>query len=258
MGNCNFKQTICDANASGREHSFAPQNIYCNALFNSKEVQNVEGGQNGRSMIEMLGVLAIIGVLSVGGIAGYSKAMMKYRINKSIEQISLITANIRSFYSSQKGVVDEYGDPVGKYDGINNTILRKAKLVPDEMWNSDKTALENAFGGGIRIEQTPDKTDLVGGAFVIGLQKIPEEACIELLTQAWPDDFETIEAGNLDASSTFTPIGIQDCVTNLSDFGEGFVWACKVDGGIPVDIDKAAQACICPSENLCSLYFYAK
>ena len=37
--------------------------------------------QSGRSMIEMLGVLAIIGVLSVGGIAGYSKAMTKYRIH---------------------------------------------------------------------------------------------------------------------------------------------------------------------------------
>ena len=39
--------------------------------------------QNGRSMIEMLGVLAIIGVLSVGGIAGYSKAMLKIKINKT-------------------------------------------------------------------------------------------------------------------------------------------------------------------------------
>ena len=37
--------------------------------------------QFGRSMIEMLGVLAIIGVLSVGGIAGYSKAMIKWQIN---------------------------------------------------------------------------------------------------------------------------------------------------------------------------------
>ena len=46
--------------------------------------------ETGRSMIEMLGVLAIIGVLSVGGIAGYSKAMQKYRINKTIEQITLI------------------------------------------------------------------------------------------------------------------------------------------------------------------------
>ena len=40
--------------------------------------------QTGRSMVEMLGVLAIIGVLSVGGIAGYSKAMTKFKINKSL------------------------------------------------------------------------------------------------------------------------------------------------------------------------------
>lgn len=37
--------------------------------------------QSGRSMIEMLGVLAIIAVLSVGGIAGYSKALEKWKIN---------------------------------------------------------------------------------------------------------------------------------------------------------------------------------
>ena len=40
----------------------------------------------GRSMIEMLGVLAIIGVLSVGGIAGYSKAMEKFKVNKLVEE----------------------------------------------------------------------------------------------------------------------------------------------------------------------------
>lgn len=42
--------------------------------------------QIGRSMIEMLGVLAIIGVLSVGGIAGYSKAMEKFKVNKLVEE----------------------------------------------------------------------------------------------------------------------------------------------------------------------------
>ena len=41
--------------------------------------------ENGRSMIEMLGVLAIIAVLSVGGIAGYSKAMLMWKMNKEIE-----------------------------------------------------------------------------------------------------------------------------------------------------------------------------
>lgn len=55
----------------------------------------------GRSMVEMLGVLAIIGILSVGAIAGYSKAMMKYKLNKQSEQlntvINTIARNIHSF-----------------------------------------------------------------------------------------------------------------------------------------------------------------
>ena len=49
----------------------------------------------GRSMVEMLGVLAIIGVLSVGAIDGYSKAMMKYKLNKQTEQIGFIVDYIK-------------------------------------------------------------------------------------------------------------------------------------------------------------------
>lgn len=46
--------------------------------------------QYGRSMIEMLGVLAIIGVLSVGGIAGYSKAMEKYKLYTTFRDLSFL------------------------------------------------------------------------------------------------------------------------------------------------------------------------
>ena len=48
----------------------------------------------GRSMIEMLGVLAIIGVLSVGGIAGYSKAMEMFKINKAVGEYSMLAAGL--------------------------------------------------------------------------------------------------------------------------------------------------------------------
>ena len=48
--------------------------------------------QSGRSMVEMLGVLAIIGVLSVGGIAGYSKAMAKFKTSKALDQVSTTVA----------------------------------------------------------------------------------------------------------------------------------------------------------------------
>ena len=63
----------------------------------------------GRSMVEMLGVLAIIGVLSVGAIAGYSKAMMKYKLNKHAEQmntvINAVARNVHSFDNIKQGAV---------------------------------------------------------------------------------------------------------------------------------------------------------
>ena len=57
--------------------------------------------ESGRSMVEMLGVLAIVGVLSIGGIAGYSKAMAKYKINKTLDQLSMIITNVRTTFGNQ-------------------------------------------------------------------------------------------------------------------------------------------------------------
>ncbi len=56
----------------------------------------MKNNQYGRSMIEMLGVLAIIAVLSVGGIAGYSKAMLKWRSNSQRQMLEeIIAASIK-------------------------------------------------------------------------------------------------------------------------------------------------------------------
>ena len=54
----------------------------------------MKNNQFGRSMIEMLGVLAIIAVLSVGGIAGYSKAMDKFKMNKAVSDYSYMLAGL--------------------------------------------------------------------------------------------------------------------------------------------------------------------
>ena len=53
-----------------------------------------KSASTGRSMVEMLGVLAIIGVLSVSAIAGYSKAMMKYKLNKMVDQYNQLFGTI--------------------------------------------------------------------------------------------------------------------------------------------------------------------
>ena len=216
--------------------------------------------ENGRSMIEMLGVLAIIGVLSVGGIAGYSKAMMKYRINKTIEQITLIAGNVRTFFANQKIHKNSLDEEVGKYDGVgNNNILRKAKLIPDEMWNSDKTAIKNAFGGDVIVSCAYDTTQVFANAFAINIKDIHQEACIEIVTQNWQDIFEAIMIKDTIPSGDVS-IFLAECPKDGSVYiSEGNInggWGCKSDGGMPITIDNAIIACgICSSDNLCDIAF---
>ena len=89
--------------------------------------------QSGRSMVEMLGVLAIIGVLSVGAIAGYSKAMMKYKLNKQAESFnSLLNSAIQLYpdltrtYNAKK-----FDMSSGAHFVLN--IFDKMNLIPDSM-----------------------------------------------------------------------------------------------------------------------------
>ncbi len=44
-------------------------------------------GEQGRSMVEMLGTLAIMGVLSVGAVAGYRYAITKYQANETFNEL---------------------------------------------------------------------------------------------------------------------------------------------------------------------------
>ncbi len=181
--------------------------------------------QNGRSMIEMLGVLAIIGVLSVGGIAGYSKAMMKYRINKTIEQITLISQNIRTFYSTQKN-----------YIGLSYTVINKAKLIPDEMEMIDGN-YQGAFGNVTIGYATGKKGD--GSAFNLGFASIPQEACIELLTMDWG----SVASGFLGIAKG-EPGWMHNDYTEID--GRFGAYAALVGGttiGIPFPMEKAIVAC---------------
>ena len=208
--------------------------------------------ESGRSMIEMLGVLAIIGVLSVGGIAGYSKAMMKYRINKTIEQISLVSGNVRTFFA-QQGNFDGLGiSPTsnGLEDGF--IIIQKAKLIPEEMYeyeNGKVNDISSPFG---RFWISPrskykDKND--NKSFYISLYDIPQEACIELATMDWQANSgnQVISITVNEDEDEFFDNGYFDvCETNAKT-------VCSKD--LPVDIDKASTICSYSSNNI-NIRFY--
>ena len=92
----------------------------------------------GRSMVEMLGVLAIIGVLSVGAIAGYSKAMMKYKLNQYSQAISMLINNVLQI----KGQLQHGANTVTNYA----TLLHKLKLLPDGiMYDSSSEDLHDRW-----------------------------------------------------------------------------------------------------------------
>ncbi len=134
--------------------------------------------EQGRSMIEMLGVLAIVGVLSVGGIAGYSKAMNKFKTNKAIDQINMIATNIRTLYSSQR-----------TYSGLTNKIAIQTGTVPGEMYDTqdaDTSVATNAFGGDAYI--TSGTHSVADDSFIIAIDKIPQASCVSIATTEWGGD----------------------------------------------------------------------
>ncbi len=194
--------------------------------------------QSGRSMIEMLGVLAIIGVLSVGGIAGYSKAMMKYRINKTIEQITLIAGNVRTFFASQ-----------GNYSGVINTdVIKKAKLVPDEMWDGGSDPV-NAFGGRFAFSaENLTSASNISGSFVIMINSIPQEACIEIATMDWRADSGN-SVVNISVNGTMNET-LEQCTDNCTDSAHN---VCAKN--MPMDIATASNACS-SDENFIGIKFY--
>lgn len=99
-------------------------------------------GEKGRSMVEMLGVLAIIGVLSVGAISGYSKAMMKYKLNKQAEQLNTVFNAVARYHGSFSKSTEQ---------GLNLTsIFVKMGEIPTEMIGNNNY-LYDAFGTQLYI-----------------------------------------------------------------------------------------------------------
>jgi len=193
--------------------------------------------EQGRSMIEMLGVLAIVGVLSVGGIAGYSKAMNKFKTNKVIDQINMISTNIRTLYSSQRN-----------YNGLNNNIAITTGIIPAEMYASiSGSTITNAFGGRVLIGPSATVGD-GEGAYTIATDGIPASSCISILTTDWGGDSGSGVVA-IYANPDDTADGYKNAFSVLADAGQSLTanYNLAVPGddtyGLPFSILHANQAC---------------
>ena len=91
----------------------------------------------------MLGVLAIIGVLSVVGIAGYSKAMEIYKLNRYREGMAELISN---FLQVKEQLTYEKGGRTTNYPLILSTM----NMLPAEFKLTGNT-LKDEFGNGFMI-----------------------------------------------------------------------------------------------------------
>ena len=107
--------------------------------------------QFGRSMIEMLGVLAIIGVLSVGGIAGYSKAMEQFRINKAISEYSMLIFGMLEHLDDFKKTKASMTENAEVF-----TVASSLNLVPKSWSKISNLQYEDSFGNMIQLWISPD------------------------------------------------------------------------------------------------------
>ena len=121
----------------------------CTTLGTRGEKLQVDAALCGRSMVEMLGVLAIIGVLSVGAIAGYSKAMFKYKLNKQTEQIGSIL-DYTILYADQLHDINTW---------YGTELLIKLGAIPLEMTRpNEREYIYDVFNNPIIIMFTGDST----------------------------------------------------------------------------------------------------
>ena len=134
--------------------------------------------QLGRSMIEMLGVLAIIGVLSVGGIAGYSKAMEKFKVNKAISEYSLLIFGILEHLDDLRPTACDNTNFCGLA-----SYYQAANLLPGNWIVTDDAHISDSNGNMIFtfVRNKRIGFDLYLGA-ATGSSKFPQKLCKELFT----------------------------------------------------------------------------
>lgn len=206
--------------------------------------------ESGRSMIEMLGVLAIIGVLTVGGIAGYSKAINSYRVNKTIDQVSQIASNVRTLFSGHK-----------TYAALGSTtnakLIGKSHLFPDELISGSGdtyTVQTNVFGGNITLVVGDKSASSDNKAFIITMTGIPQEACIRIATEDWGSGSSSglVAMSVKGGTSAQSLAGIYVKAAGSSNVAV----AGSSSHPIPMKVNEASAACSNTAKNVIAWKFY--
>ena len=193
----------------------------CNKFGNDRRLL-----QSGRSMIEMLGVLAIIAVLSVGGISGYSKAMEKWKIDKTIDYLTQIATNVQTLYMQQKS-----------YEGLSDSTALQAGVYPENNWK-----LPLGENTSVLLRDSED-----GTLFGLRICGLTARQCLALTTQQWGGNANGLYGVSIVLAHNFLngAAGIKQTGQGCSGKIEinGAYFACAEGGNNIISFDMANKYC---------------
>ena len=191
--------------------------------------KRTDGSQSGRSMVEMLGVLAIIGVLSIGGIAGYSRAMIKFKVGKSLDQLSRLVASIQTLYSGQRN-----------YSGLTLKEAISYGVISPDMKASDST-VTNVFAGSVLLGEAKYR-ETAGAAFQIVYNGLGQEACVTMASSDW----------GTGSSAGLIGMRVSDQELALAEMdAETYTGT-----DLPITISEAVAKCTCREAPTCAIGWY--
>lgn len=203
--------------------------------------------QNGRSMIEMLGVLAIVGVLSVAGIAGYSKAMAKYKVNRVIDQVTMVAANLKTTFAGQgdyAGLDDAevaYNLGVFPEEAVKDCVEVKEGVSTEKYSDG---CLRNGMGGTFAVKVSGASTDYRADdskyTFDLYVSGLSKDACATLLTADWGA-----------ASGLKDSLVIKDGTVDMAKSSNELMDKAKPEKATS-KIAAASSSCNCGTNNTCA------
>ena len=168
-----FVRLLCCTRNDGTSNGEGLHRPWCDKILGTRPRMTGGRGANffGRSMIEMLGVLAIIGVLSVGGIAGYSKAMEQFKVNKAIDEYTALTY----------GVVEHLDEIRKSFRNRGNyfisDFLTAVNLIPDN-WQHNGEAFKDSYGNHVQLFYSSSYDRLVYDIYIGGLSATQEQGTV--------------------------------------------------------------------------------
>ena len=182
----------------------------------------------GRSMVEMLGVLAIIGVLSVGAIAGYSKAMFKYKLNRHAEAVSMLINNLLQLKGQlqfEPNTQTCYGDLFKKMNLLPDGIKHYYNCDVRDMWFNGKMSIyyanddlgsgrHNNFGGiGFSIPVSSQGEEICRNILFAAKENAANLWQVELIKRT--EDSDYVDTGQSIWGDTYCVKG-KKCLYNMT------------------------------------------